>query len=356
MNNITCTCIAMFTMVCCSCNQTTKTNPPKEVEGSIVSDSIPDSIEYKIEISTISDVDLWITGNPYDSESERVVRLIDAYNSFLVVNSIMTDFDLQLIFECKDDVVKAIESFDVYQVQDSETVSKLIDFKNEMLYILAENFDSIDTDIHNPWKAKHELLTFLAGKYHMDTFGTLTEEMYSEIYDNCSSVPEWSELIKRRGEKNLVAELKYKYSTTTDFDARCIYAIELAHAYESDIDSWTEDDYRNPAITIMESLMKENKYSLYLYELWLKWRVLYQSSMGASKYSGIPNRIYNEYRRICLHSILSHIKNNKEDVMAINEFLVMAYKENILRVGSYDYGNQYKIEEYSLFSEKFNME
>ena len=42
--------------------------------------------------------------------------------------------------------------------------------------------------------------------------------------------------------------------------------------------------------------------------------------------------------------------------MAINEFLVMAYKENILRVGSYDYGNQYKIEEYSLFSEKFNME
>ena len=39
------------------------------------------------------------------------------------------------------------------------------------------------------------------------TFATLTEDIYSEIYDNCSSVPEWSELIKRRGEKNMVAEL-----------------------------------------------------------------------------------------------------------------------------------------------------
>lgn len=56
---------------------------------------------------------------------------------------------------------------------------------------------------------------------------------------------------------------------------------------------------------------------------------------------------------MCLCSILSHIKNNKDDIMAINKFLVMAYKVNILREGSYEYGNQSAIEEYNLFQEKF---
>ena len=354
MNNIIYTWIAIFTIVCSSCNPTTKNISTKEVTGSIVVDCISDSTEYEFEVSTISNIDLWITGEPSDVQSEQIIRLMDAYNSSVVVNSIMTDFDLQMRFGDEyENVVKTIESFDFCKVQDSETLSKLIAFKNEILYLLTVELDSIDTDIHNPWKAESEIRSFLASKYHMRTFGTLTEDMYSEIYDNCSSVPEWSNLIKRRGEKNLVAELKHKYSNTTNFDARCIYAIELAHAYEADIDSWADDDFCNPAVPIMESLMKEGNFSLYLYELWLKWRVLYQSSVGSSKDSEIPNRIYNEYRRMCLCSILSHIKNNKEDIMAINEFLVMAYKVNILREGDYDYGNQYAVEEYNLFQEKF---
>lgn len=354
MNNIISTWIAIFTIVCSSCNPTTKTISPKEVAVSTVVDCISDTTKYDFDVSTISNIDLWITGEPSDIPSEQITRLIDAYNSFVVVNSIITDFDLQMRFGDEyENVVKAIESFDFCKVQDSETLSKLIAFKNEILYLLRVDIDSIDTDIHNPWKAESEIRTFLANKYHMNTFATLTEDMYAEIYNNCPSVPEWSKWIKRRGEKNLVAELKHKYSNTTNFDARCIYAIELAHAYEADIDSWADDDFCNPAVPIMESLMKEGKYSLYLYELWLKWRVLYQNSEGASKDSEIPNIIYNEYRRMCLCSILSHIKNNKDDIMAINEFIVMAYKDNILREGPYKYGNQSAIEEYNLFQEKF---
>lgn len=354
MNYIISTWIAIFTIVCSSCNPTTKTISHEEVTGSIVVDCIPDSTEYEFEVSTISNIDLWITGETSDVQFEQIIRLIDAYNSSVVVNSIMTDFDLQMRFgEEYENVVKAIDGFDICQVQDPETLSKLIAFKNEILYLLKVDIDSIDTDIHNPWKAESEIRTFLASKYHMNTFATLTEDMYAEIYNNCPSVPEWSKWIKRRGEKNLVAELKHKYSNTTNFDARCIYAIELAHAYEADIDSWADDDFCNPAVPIMESLMKEGKYSLYLYELWLKWRVLYQNSEGASKDSEIPNIIYNEYRRMCLCSILSHIKNNKDDIMAINEFIVMAYKDNILREGPYKYGNQSAIEEYNLFQEKF---
>jgi hypothetical protein len=55
------------------------------------------------------------------------------------------------------------------------------------------------------------------------------------------------------------------------------------------MDAWKGDEYQNPAIPFMETLMKEKKYSLYLNELWQKWRVLYQDSKGASKDSEIPN-------------------------------------------------------------------
>jgi hypothetical protein len=149
----------------------------------------------------------------------------------------------------------------------------------------------------------------------------------------------------------MVDELKKKYGNAKDFDARCIYAIELGHAYEADMESWDENDYRNPAITIMEALMKEKKYSLYLNELWQKWRVLYQTSKGASKDSEIPNNIYNDFRNICACTILSYIEKHPDDIKAINEFLVMACKENILREGEFSYGNQNAVEKYYLFPE-----
>jgi hypothetical protein len=129
----------------------------------------------------------------------------------------------------------------------------------------------------------------------------------------------------------------------------------LAHAYEGNFDSW-HDDGHNPAIPIMESLMKERRYSLYLNELWQKWRVLYQDSKGASKDSEIPNWTYNDYRNICCCTILAYIESHPTDIKAINEFLVMASKENILREGEFDYGNQSAVEKYYLFPERYNKE
>ena len=151
----------------------------------------------------------------------------------------------------------------------------------------------------------------------------------------------------------MVKELLQKYKSAKDFDACCIYAIELGHAYEADMDAWKGDEYQNPAIPIMETLMKEKKYSLYLNELWQKWRVLYQDSKGASKDSEIPNWLYNDYRNMCCSTVLAYIEKHPQDIKAINEFLVMACKNNILREGEFDYGNQNAIEKYYLFPEKY---
>ncbi len=312
-----------------------------------------DDSGHYMEIETISDKDLWLRVNPSSLHSELTRRLADAYNASVVMNNIMTDFDLQMRGFDLDDVVRAIKSINVTRVKDTEVQFKLKAYKEEMLYLLSIDTDSVDQNIHNPWKAYFDLYDYLSEKYNVSTFADFDEEQYWQKYNNCPSVPDWKQLREKRGDGSLVEDLRKKLQSASDFDARCIYAIELAHAYEADYDSWGED-FLNPAIPIMESVMKEKKYSLYLNELWQKWRVLYQDSKGASRDSEIPNRLYNDYRNICVCTILSYIEEHPHDIMAINECLVMSCKENILREGVFDYGNQAIVEKYYLFPEKYD--
>ena len=350
---------ALIHLAMTGCHYSNNQEKSKEQEKMSVTDCTPlsnlpdDDPGHYMEIETISDKDLWLRVNPSSLHSELTRRLADAYNASVVMNNIMTDFDLQMRGFDLDDVVRAIKSINVTRVKDTEVQFKLKAYKEEMLYLLSIDTDSVDQNIHNPWKAYYDLYDYMSEKYNVSTFADFDEEQYWQKYNNCPSVPDWKQLREKRGDGSLVENLRKKLQSAGDFDARCIYAIELAHAYEADYDSWGED-FLNPAIPIMESVMKEKKYSLYLNELWQKWRVLYQDSKGASRDSEIPNRLYNDYRNICVCTILSYIEEHPHDIMAINECLVMSCKENILREGVFDYGNQAIVEKYYLFPEKYD--
>lgn len=314
-------------------------------------------LDGSMEIGTISDMNMWLRVSPSEVKTAQAKRLVDAYNASVVMNSLITDFDLQMRmgFMYKA-VVDAVKGMDVTKVEDSEVRSKLQDYKKEMLYGLTADSSDVDYEKHNPWEAKWKLHEYLSKKFNVTTFGEMSEEKYWNRYDNCSSVPEWEDLRKKRGNDDMVEELKKKYNASKDFDARCIYAIELAHAYEADWESWTFDESQNPAVKIMESLMKERNYSLYLFELWRKWRVLYQNSKGASKDSEIPNDVYNNFRNICACTILSYVEEHPKDIFAINEFLILSYVDNILREGRFPLGNQNFNDDYNLFYEKYKKE
>ncbi len=347
--------ILLFSLLVLGCKQGATTKGG-DVKDSVVVDSVPEgSSGYEIDIETLSDKDLWLNSNLTYSDSQLLGKLVDAYNSFLVHNSIMTDFDTQMRFDdMHDSAVVAIKAMDVTKVKDPDVLRKLEDYKNEMLFLLSVDPDNVDKDQHHPWKARGELFDYLAKKYNLNTFGKIDRDTYLSEYEKVPSVPEWNELKHKHGQKGQVKTLLEKYNGTKDFDAKCIYAIELAHAYEADKDAWPSSEDGNPAISCMQSLMKEKKYSLYLFELWVKWRVLYQDTKGASKDSEIPNRIYNNYRNICCCTILSYIKDNPRDIKAINEFLVLASTANIFRHGEWDYGNQYMMDKINLFPEFFD--
>lgn len=302
--------------------------------------ALPD--DFDIHLGTISDVDLFIHEKP---SSEQMGKLLDLYNATVVMNSIMTDFDLYMrMEEFREDVAKAIGGMDLSCVNDSETASKLEEYKLKML-----NLMSVDLSDADPWEVRRPLYRYLAGKYRVEDFGEFDPEKWYDAMSECPSVPEWSELQARRGEKNMVEELRSKFDKATDFDARCIYAIELAHAWMAEERLYSSNG--TDIFSVMESLMKENRYSMYLYDLWLTYRVLYQDTKGASTYSEIPNEIYNWYRRSCVIGILSYIEKHPGDTFAVNTCFVLSATNNILRFGSYPYGNQYITEMYSLFGE-----
>ena len=310
-----------------------------------------DSLEHPIMLETLSDLNQWFNIKPEDAQSEQESRLIDLYNSAVIWASILTDFDLQNRFEFENEnVLNAVKTIDVSIVKDQEIREKLSAYKKEMIYLMSVNPNDVDQDKHNPWKAADDLYRYISKKFYVTSFGKIDRDKYWKEYDICSSVPEWDKLKKKRGKANLYEKMESKCKAAKDIDARCVYAIELAHAYFPKRKSEVID----PPTQILESIMNEKKYSLYLDELWQKWRVLYQENKGASRDSEIPNSYYNKFRNICATTIFLHIRKHPKDIKAINQFLVIACKDNILREGEFEYGNQGLLEKARLFPELLN--
>ena len=339
--------ILSFVAMSVTCSSQDKQAAPTDNRDTVPDttfDYVDDDTAFALGYSTLSDRDLWLRANPSSANRKLIKRLTDAYNAAVAMNSIITDFDMLLRFSSMDkDVTEAIKSIDVTQVEDPEVVAKLKAYKKEMLYLLSVDPDSVNQDIHNPWVVTENLHAYLTKKYNVSTFGTFSKDAFQKRYKNCASVPELQSLRKKRGSKHMIEPLREKFQNAKDFDARCIYVIELTYAYDSDYEAWIDtlsydDTDYIPSIHIMESVMREKKYSKYLNELWLKWRKKKQFGRGASKDSSIPNCVYNEFRNMCASAILSHIAKHPNDIMAINEFLTLAYRENILREGGY-FGN-----------------
>ena len=87
-----------------------------------------DTLGRFIEIGTLSDKDQWLRVNRSEL-STQAKRLVDAYNAAVVLNSVITDFDLQMRDYLVDDVVEAIKSIDITRVQDQEVRTKLKAYK-----------------------------------------------------------------------------------------------------------------------------------------------------------------------------------------------------------------------------------
>jgi hypothetical protein len=126
----------------------------------------------------------------------------------------------------------------------------------------------------------------------------------------------------------------------TDFDSKCLYAIEYAHQCRSRV--------HKRAVSMLASLMKSRIYSRYLNEVWRTWRCLRQLEESPSRDGMIPNLEYNKMRYCCLETIKDRVYKNPKDIYAMNDFCFMASYGNITRYSEYMYGNSVGLEQMML--------
>lgn len=156
------------------------------------------------------------------------------------------------------------------------------------------------------------------------------------LYDKSQYVRDIAEIQKIRVNEDygtealekLRSSLQKRYVEATDFDIRCILAIELSNCGQEN------------GVDYLGELIEAGQYSKYLFEVWVAWRLRAQDGVfGISTFSEIPDNLYDNARLLAAKEYVKHIKSNPNDLLAKVLLLNMTYTETIHRAGGY-YGNE----------------
>lgn len=173
---------------------------------------------------------------------------------------------------------------------------------------------------------------YLRNNFDINNFVNLTEENYWKLNDKSNYIKDnryetFKKLIVNERFEVATDLLRKIISETKDFQQQSIYKIQLADQLVSkDIKTGSNSHFLE-AKTIYESILKTNKYSLYLFESWVKWRSLSQAMIGFSKKDTVPNQSYEKMRLANIKTIYSYLQENPKDEMAINYFLTLSSHE-----------------------------
>lgn len=163
-----------------------------------------------------------------------------------------------------------------------------------------------------------------------------TDKEFWTLYNKSKYVANYDEILKKRLPEDvdydelqrLSLPLQKKYLAEEDFDAKCIYALEMG-CYDFPY-----------AIDYLGELIEDGRYSKYLFEVWVSWRLRAQSRVfGISTWSEIPDNLYDNARLLVAQAYVKHIVENPNDTLAKFLLMNLIYTENLHRPGGY-YGNE----------------
>ena len=285
----------------------------------------------------------------------RINHVIDDQNE--LISLYIAEGDQEEVRPLLDKSVKTCQSLKGPAIN-NDTVRQRVE---NYLDLTIRYYQTLKKDLPDPKECKKQAdaynaqrdkyFDYLVTHYDINKFVHLTEDKYWSTMDKKKYIrsPRFDsyEKIKQKNLKRAVSLLDSIASTTTGYQEKVIYKLELADQYVKNtkpLGIATE-----VAIKKYKSILDEQQYCLYLYETWLKWRTVTQQNNGLSKSSDIPNIEYDQVRKQVAGVILDYIRKNKNDEMAINQFLVITTHDIIFRFGKYPYGNQNTIEYHQIF-------
>ena len=191
-----------------------------------------------------------------------------------------------------------------------------------------------------------------------DAFAKLSDPLYNAHLDESEFITE--DVIADYGSIHLKAltdttsfrdELLERVLSETDFQKQCVLARELAYA---NYHSPNRDDKQ--VVTVLDKLLRSDKYSPLLGELWRMWRCMLQLNIlsGRSNDSAMYNLFYNEMRNRIALVYITHMQANPDENIAFKEFARLATTYNIVRNSQCMFGNNANLEDMELFYSVFN--
>tara|TARA_B110000902_G_scaffold25638_1_gene28019 strand:+ start:1630 stop:2649 length:1020 start_codon:yes stop_codon:yes gene_type:complete len=296
-----------------------------------------------------------------DDRSLIIRELKDVFHAYKV-NLIIADHmeAIDRFKEVPDSYIKACEAQRAIIYNDDS----LSNYVNSYISAAISNYNVIKTDgfesdnfkdnVKHFMETRNMFFIYLQKTYSTNHFIDMEAESYWKNIDKANytlspKYPVYQKLLNSDVIK-AVTLLQTIAENVNNFQEEHIYKIEIADQFVKNSDS-LNDISGHLAIEKYKELIDRNAYSLYLFETWIKWRVLTQFDRGLSKDSDIPNKYYDEIREHIATVILAHITNNPKDEMAVNQFMLMASHDIIRRFGEYPYGNQSTIEYHRLFDD-----
>lgn len=324
----------LLAMVACSKSKTSQSTALK-VDSQPVAYQEPDWGE--IDIEPISDkTDEWLSVTEEQLADTLIAKLVDAYNCCVACHSLYTDLDLSWRMWWNNsseedllDLQTAVKAMDCSVIRDTQ-MRALAEALQQSVAVAI-----IDTTSQEWSDALNTYINEAVGRYHVSNFGELTEEEYFHQVGYETYVKDYDKLYAKRMSNDSLhqQELLQHFAEEQDFVCRCIYAMEYVHSSD-------EGPYFDAAIPVLESVILAGEYAPMLYDIWRTWRAMKCLHMGMSRDSAIPNNQYNAMRRIVAQTMLRHIQTNPNDLVAINEFVSLAYCDNINRYCNFPFGNQ----------------
>lgn len=306
------------------------------------------------------------------SDSKLISKLKDGYRAFHI-NHIIAEQKEMINLMVDDSTDKELKTLLGNYLQVCDSLQK-IHFKNDTLKTYISNYLALTKQSYSVSRNKgfnspdfkkdfekykvfcDKYMNYLYSTFATHNFISMDEEMYWKTIDKNNYIKsadyERYKKLKTTNLKEALVLLEKISKQTVDFQEYSIYQIELADQYVKNAESLDENSI-DKAIEIYKSIIDKKNYSIYLFEAWLKWRIVSQQFVhGISKTSDIPNDTYDKLREQAALNVLNYINTRSNDQMAINEFLLLATHDIVKRFGEYPYGNQNTVEYHETFDEE----
>lgn len=274
------------------------------------------------------------------SQDSFIIKLVDAYNACVVWHSIKSDMEMFWRWDCYTDSAMLGMDLSVFHDNLARDMARLLVEKTAA----GQRDSTIDVVV-----PMNQYVSWLSDYFNISHFfntDSITDEIYWAATDKANWIENYASMEEKRGQSDSIyqQQLLTMLDTTTDFNVYCILAIEYAH---SDIDG----PHMTEALPYLVKALTAGIYSPMLRETWRTWRAIMTSEMGQSKDSDIPNAEYNKLRMISCYTMLCYIHDNPNDWLAVNNFLVTSYEDNICRYGTFSFGNQGMMDRIEMFPE-----